>query len=430
MRGAVSAGMAAAIKYVGLEDAFDVVYGSSAGAIVGAYFVSRQLPLYGAQIYYDTICSMPEDGQRFIDLWALRHHPYFRLGRRKPSEFYGNGARPVLLLDRLLDSVMCDQRPLDWAKFWRNYQLQPLKPVASSLTSMRSRTLDDFSSLDELLDCLRASARVPGIAGNPVEIDGEFYADGLLFEPIPFKSAVRDGCTDILVLRTKPDAMMAKMKCKPGLYERHIAGPYFNMFHKFSPRAAATDFLNTGGHLSIYQDDVVRLNYENENPRCEGAAAIFTISPPTGAAEVGQLESRAARIYDGVRSGFASAYDALSPFGTPTAFEEASLRKKTNGRVRGKEKSDVDLTTMTAGQRASRWVFSEEELNLVLKRHEDARKGRRIIKKAMKKNRRQASAASRGHPNERAGVSKGGIFKKRVRRYHTDTTIEEHYFVG
>jgi patatin-like phospholipase/acyl hydrolase len=39
MRGAVSAGMAAAIAGLGLTDAFDVIYGSSAGSVIGAYMV-------------------------------------------------------------------------------------------------------------------------------------------------------------------------------------------------------------------------------------------------------------------------------------------------------------------------------------------------------------------------------------------------------
>ena len=43
MRGAVSAGMAAAIASLGLTDAIDSIYGSSAGCIVGAYMVSRQM---------------------------------------------------------------------------------------------------------------------------------------------------------------------------------------------------------------------------------------------------------------------------------------------------------------------------------------------------------------------------------------------------
>ncbi|KAL9184591.1 hypothetical protein ACHAXT_012561 [Thalassiosira profunda] len=59
MRGAVSAGMAAALSTLDLLDAFDSIHGSSAGAIVGAYVCSRQLSV---DIYTDI---MPAAGSKF-----------------------------------------------------------------------------------------------------------------------------------------------------------------------------------------------------------------------------------------------------------------------------------------------------------------------------------------------------------------------------
>ncbi len=53
MRGCVAAGATASINFLGLNDAVDAVYGSSAGAMVSAYFISRQLS--GVQIYYGMI---------------------------------------------------------------------------------------------------------------------------------------------------------------------------------------------------------------------------------------------------------------------------------------------------------------------------------------------------------------------------------------
>ena len=50
MRGCVAAGASAALNFLGLNDAVDVVYGSSAGAMVGAYFVARQYS--GVEIYH------------------------------------------------------------------------------------------------------------------------------------------------------------------------------------------------------------------------------------------------------------------------------------------------------------------------------------------------------------------------------------------
>src|ERR1700739_2781030 len=47
MRGAISAGMALALHELGLVPAFDAVYGASAGAITGAWLLSRPDGLRG-----------------------------------------------------------------------------------------------------------------------------------------------------------------------------------------------------------------------------------------------------------------------------------------------------------------------------------------------------------------------------------------------
>lgn len=64
MRGCVGAGMITAVWYLGLKDSVDVVYGSSAGSLVGAYFISEQLPYFGPEIYYDVLTTA---GEEFID---------------------------------------------------------------------------------------------------------------------------------------------------------------------------------------------------------------------------------------------------------------------------------------------------------------------------------------------------------------------------
>ena len=64
MRGCVTAGMITAIHYLGLEDTVDVVYGSSAGTVIGAYFITRQLPWFGPELYYDALTTA---GDRFIN---------------------------------------------------------------------------------------------------------------------------------------------------------------------------------------------------------------------------------------------------------------------------------------------------------------------------------------------------------------------------
>jgi len=80
MRGCVGAGMLAAINHLGLRDAFDVVYGSSAGSLMGAFFLSGQTPLEGPGIYYDILSQAGKD---FID--QVRSLPRLSPGLSLPS---------------------------------------------------------------------------------------------------------------------------------------------------------------------------------------------------------------------------------------------------------------------------------------------------------------------------------------------------------
>src|SRR6476620_9162779 len=52
MRTVVSSGMASALEQLGLRDSFDTVYGASAGAAVGAYFVAGNVR-QGTAIFFE-----------------------------------------------------------------------------------------------------------------------------------------------------------------------------------------------------------------------------------------------------------------------------------------------------------------------------------------------------------------------------------------
>ncbi len=92
MRGVVSAGMLAGLEYLGFLPAFDVIYGTSAGAINGAYFVAGQAA-YGASVYYEDL-----------------NNPQFA----SPLRWLA-GERPVSL-EFLFEHVMISQKPLNWRR--------------------------------------------------------------------------------------------------------------------------------------------------------------------------------------------------------------------------------------------------------------------------------------------------------------------------
>ena len=191
MRGCVSAGATAALNILGIHDAIDVVYGSSAGAMIGAYFISRQFS--GVQIYHDIL---PSAGKRFIDKGKLLFaaglpswlNVFLRrkrgtideimsfipdpdsIGTEQSRERTDKSLTNVINLDFLLVQVMGILQPLDWNMFTKNELTQPLKIVASSLKTLKpivmSREKSNFGDLPSLLECIRASMAVPGITGS------------------------------------------------------------------------------------------------------------------------------------------------------------------------------------------------------------------------------------------------------------------------
>ncbi len=134
MRGCVAAGMVAAIQHLGLTDGLDAVYGSSAGSLVGAYLLARQVPRYGCSIYYETL---PNAGERFIDLKNIMRSLGLGWMRLTPTGVRDMLKRtlgmPVLNLDYLLDDIVQQRKPLDWDALWRVQEKQPLRVDASDL---------------------------------------------------------------------------------------------------------------------------------------------------------------------------------------------------------------------------------------------------------------------------------------------------------
>ena len=168
----VCKGMVCAIDYCGLRDCVDVVYGSSAGSIIGAYFITGQLPWFGPEVYYDQLTTA---GKSFIDTGRLLRA--LGLGLLNPKLIKDvitrrNAGKPILDLDFLLKDTMQERKPLDWTTFVQrqNQQIQPLKVVASGLKSEKPIVLSyedgHFTSLEELAKCMHASSLLPGLAGK------------------------------------------------------------------------------------------------------------------------------------------------------------------------------------------------------------------------------------------------------------------------
>ena len=374
MRGAVSAGMAAAIGCLGLCDTFDTVYGSSAGSVVGAYMISRQMCV-------DVYLSLLTAAKRtFVSKGRIFAHLTKNLARVVLTNRTSTLATaplqkmtPGLNISFVLEGIMCPQnglRPLDLDAFRANDEVQPLRVVASSLRRGQMETVcfgseegDFFDDVGEdgivgqfattsadgrrhgLFSCLEASMSVPGAAGPPIDLirskdsDKEIVTsafDAFCYEPLPYRSAVEEGHTHVLVLRSRPDGF--PIKTKPGIYERTIASLYFRSHGQ--PEVAS--YFERGGQQYIYAEDILTLQEAQKsrdavpvppNKILYGAteaqsgeahhlsehrsdwkkAHLLPIAVPEGTPELKSLEQSEGEVLQAVRSGFAAAYDVLSP---------------------------------------------------------------------------------------------------------------------
>jgi predicted patatin/cPLA2 family phospholipase len=176
MRGAVAAGMCLVLEAAGLMSSVDRVYGCSSGSLTGCFAAAGQASLW-ANSFEDCAC------RAFID----------------PSRAF-RGERPVLDLDFLFDEVIARRRPLSEAGLAAGPEV---RAVAVSASQAQLRVLRDLETAADALAAARASCSIPVLAGAPRTYRDEPMVDGGLLEPIPYRAALREGATHVLVLRTR-----------------------------------------------------------------------------------------------------------------------------------------------------------------------------------------------------------------------------------
>ena len=123
------------------------------------------------------------------------------------SEFisYGRFARggPLVSLDFVLDVVLEQRNPLDYQRVIDSPV--ELHLIASSIDQLRPVAFKNFTTKEEVRSALKASACIPLVAGPPAIRHGERFVDGAVLLSHPFTAAAADGCTHVLVIRTRSE---------------------------------------------------------------------------------------------------------------------------------------------------------------------------------------------------------------------------------
>lgn len=267
MRGVIAAGMVTALEELGLTHAFDGVFGSSAGAICGAYFLSEQAEV-GAKIFTEDI-----NNRRF----ASRLRTFSRW--------------PIVNLNYLVDEVMVGAKRLDTGRVLASKT--PLMVVATDVASAATALLQDFVDGDELRAALRAGATMPIIAGPPHPFRGRRYFDASLTEPIPVPSADRGGFTHIVVLLTRPRGVPRAVS----RFDRLVVGP--RLARVSAPLAEG--YLSRTVPYQTLQDEIA-------SGRTSGGAVVLGIRPDL---TVSKLERDRTRLLAGAASGRAAVHALL-----------------------------------------------------------------------------------------------------------------------
>jgi len=270
MRGVVSAGMVIGLERLGLLDVFDDVYGSSAGALNGAYFVGGKAVL-GTSIYSEEI-----NNRRFISPWRMAW-------------------RPAVDIDFLVDRVLRVSKPLPIARILASPIA--LHVIVTDVATARPRSISSWRDGESLLRTLRGGATMPVLAGPPFEVDGMRLWDPAFFEEsVPVAPADAEGATHILVLLTRP-AGIRRPKLSP--FERFYVVP---AIRRVSPALAEAYAKRDAAYERVMN--------QIESGRTAGGAHILALRP--GGPRVSKLERDRQRLVAAAQDGIRAIEDVFA----------------------------------------------------------------------------------------------------------------------
>ena len=304
MRGVISAGMALALDELGLVPAFDAVYGASAGAITGAWLLSRPEGLRG---------------------WA--EPAYTKILIRRTALLRG---RPVADVRALIEDLYQTTFPMDFVAVLASpVEFHPLATDAATGQSTDLQPL--IGNPAELRLALRASAALPLLAGPPVEFAGRRFYDAGVSESIPYRTALTQGATHLLILRSRPHPHPAPDGHRPSQGDPHAAPDgrrpprsarllARTTLRRETPALRAT-FLARESRRAA--DDQLLADYEAASamPAATSAPAtypaVLSIRPALGSPVVSRLATDGTLLRAALEAGRAAAHATLDPCAPP-----------------------------------------------------------------------------------------------------------------
>ena len=174
MRGVYSMGALTALEDAGLRDAFDIIVGSSGGAINGAYFLAGQAA--GAvQVYIEHLSN-----RNFVNFLRLQK---------------------MVDIDYLVDVVMKQHLPLKMEVLRNSPTL--LEVVVANAENGEAEVITNRDTGYDFYEVMRATSALPGLYNKKVRLGSHLYVDGGTVDSIPIARAVQDGSDQVLAIVTR-----------------------------------------------------------------------------------------------------------------------------------------------------------------------------------------------------------------------------------
>ena len=186
-----------AMADAGLTDAFDHVFGSSAGAINGAYFLAGQAS-EGVAAYTDDL-----NKRGFVNFWRLRR---------------------IVDIDFLVSEVLKGRKALDLQRVKGSSSV--LHVILTDYLTGEPRVVTNRDNGD-FLEVLRATSALPILYNRVVDVDGRGAVDGGVLDAVPLFRAIELGCKDIVVVLTKQPTTL---RTRPGLLLRLVETPFLRTY--------------------------------------------------------------------------------------------------------------------------------------------------------------------------------------------------------
>jgi predicted patatin/cPLA2 family phospholipase len=235
MRGIYSMAALAALDQAGLRSAFDLIVGSSAGAINAAYFLAGQAE-EAVNLYVDHLSN-----RNFVN--------FARIGK-------------IVDIDYLVDVGLKHHLPLDIDALRKAPTL--LQIVLTDAQTAEVKVVTNREEEYDFYEIIRATAALPGLYNRKVPVGTGVYVDGGASDSLPLARA----------LRIEPELLLAVVTRRPD-YRRVGHGAAYRVIAKAMARGQSRAIKGMIGH----PDPLFNSAMEALEKRDVNGARVFGVFP-------------------------------------------------------------------------------------------------------------------------------------------------------